>query len=155
MQWLMLLVTFVVMALLHRLARATPVEAQATLALGTLVLLAYIAGTIARRFRIPRIVGYLAAGFLAGPSWWALVSDTALAALSPISTGAVFLIACAAGNRVTFDLWRRERRPAVLRILTGAMVVPFLGVTLILLTVSPWFPLTAHQPFREIGRAHV
>ena len=149
MQWLMLFVTFVVMALLHRIARATPVEAQATLALGTLVLLAYIAGNIARRFRIPRIVGYLVAGFLAGPSWWELVSDRVLDALSPITTGALFLIAFAVGNALTLDVLRPERRTAVLRILTGAMVVPFLGVTLIVLTVSPWFPLTAHQPFRD------
>jgi len=59
MQWLMLVVTFVVMALLQRLARpfGGPLEAHATLALGCLALVAYIAGTIAQRFRIPRIVG--------------------------------------------------------------------------------------------------
>ena len=66
MQWLMLFVTLIVTALLHRVARAAPIEALATLALGTLVLLAYIAGTIARRFRIPRLVGYL----IAGPEVW-------------------------------------------------------------------------------------
>src|SRR5436309_9084058 len=61
MQWLMLVVTFAVMALLQRLVRSLggPLEAQATLALGCVTLLAFVAGTVAQRFRIPRIVGYL------------------------------------------------------------------------------------------------
>ena len=151
MQWLMLVITFVAMALLHRIARAAPVEAQATLALGTLVLLAYIMGNIARRFRISRIVGYLVAGLLAvsGPFGLELVSDQALDKLAPITQGALFLIACAVGNALTIDVFRRERRTTVLRLVTGAMAVPFLAVTLVVLTVSPWFPLTAHQPFRD------
>jgi Kef-type K+ transport system membrane component KefB len=151
MQWLMLIVTYVALSLLHRIARGAPVEAQATLALGSLVLLAYVAGNIAHRFRIPRIVGYLVAGLVAtsGPFGGELVSEAARAALSPISTGALFLIAFAVGNVLTLDSLRGERRTRVLRITTGAMVVPFLAVTLVVLTVSPWFPLTAHQPFRD------
>jgi Kef-type K+ transport system membrane component KefB len=139
------------MALLHRIARAAPVEAQATLALGTLVLLAYIAGTIARRFHLPRIVGYLGAGLLAvsGPFGVELVQDQTLEKLAPISQGALFLIAFAIGNALTLEGFRGERRATVLRIVTGAMVAPFLAVTVVVLTVSPWFPLTAHQPFRD------
>ena len=151
MQWFMLAVTFVVMALLHRIARAAPVEAQATLALGMLMLLAYVTGNIARHFRIPRIVGYLVAGLLAvsTPFGVELVQDQALEKLAPITHGALFLIAFAIGNALTIDGFRRERRTTLLRLVTGAMVVPFLAVTLVVLTVSPWFPLTAHQPFRD------
>ena len=151
MQWPMLVLTFVVMALLQRLARAFggPLEAQATLALGCLTLAAYIAGTIAQRFRIPRIVGYLIAGYIAGPAWLRLIRAPELQALDAISSGALALIAFAVGNELTLDPLRGERRTSVLRIATGAMAVPFLAVTLVVLTVSPWFPLTAHQPFRD------
>src|SRR5439155_26100958 len=69
MQWLMLALTFVVMAVLQRLARGgggggggAPLEARARLARGFLTLAAYAAGTIAQRLRLPGIAGYLVAG---------------------------------------------------------------------------------------------
>jgi Kef-type K+ transport system membrane component KefB len=151
MQWLLLVVTYIVMAVLHRIARAVgaPLEALATLALGTLVLVAYIAGTIAHRYRIPRIVGYLLAGFVAGPAWLRLVRAPELDALSAIASGALALIALALGNELTLDALRGARRAALQRIVTGATAGPFAAVALVVLSVSPWFPLTAHQPFRD------
>src|SRR2546426_3883584 len=151
MQWLMLVVTFVVVALLQRLARpfGGPLEAHATLALGCLALVAYIAGTIAQRLRIPRIVGYLIAGYVAGPAWLHLIRPAELQALDPISSGALALIAFAVGSELTLDALRGDRRMAILRIAAGVMAVPFLAVAFVVLTVSPWFPLTAHQPFRD------
>jgi len=157
MQWLMLLITFAVLALLNRIARGAgaggvPLEAQATLALGSVMLVAYIAGTIAQRLRMPRIVGYLLAGFVAGPAWLRLVRGPELEALNPIANGALALIALAIGNELTLDVLRGDvaRRTALLRIVTGAMAAPFLAVALVVLTVGPWFPLTAHQPFRDV-----
>jgi Kef-type K+ transport system membrane component KefB len=151
MQWLMLVVTFVVMAFLQRLVRAAggPLEAHATFALGCLTLAAFVAGTIAQRIRIPRIVGYLAAGYIAGPAWLHLIRTEELEVLSPISTGALALIAFAVGSELTLDALRGSRRQTVLRIAGAAMAVPFLAVAFVVLTVSPWFPLTAHQPFRD------
>jgi len=151
MQWLMLVVTFVVLALLQRVARGVggPLEAHATLALGCLTLAAYLAGVIAQRYRIPRIVGYLFAGFALGPAWLRLVRGPELQALAAVSSGALTLIAFAVGNELTLDPLRRERRTTVLRIVAGAMAVPFAAVALVVLSVSPWFPLTAHQPFRD------
>jgi Kef-type K+ transport system membrane component KefB len=149
MQWLMLVVTFVVMALLQRLARGAPLEARATLALGFLTLAAYVAGTIAQRIRLPRIVGYLVAGLVAGPAWLRLVHADELQALAPISSGALALIAFAVGLELTADVLRGDRGRVVGRIVAGAITIPFAAVTLVVLTVSPWFPLTAHQPFRD------
>jgi Kef-type K+ transport system membrane component KefB len=151
MQWLMLVVTFVVMALLQRLVRSigSPLEAHATLALGCVTLAAFVAGTIAQRFRIPRIVGYLIAGYVAGPAWLRLLRADELQVLGPISTGALALIAFAVGSELTLDALRGERRQTVLRIAAAVMAVPFLAVAFVVLTVSPWFPLTAHQPFRD------
>ncbi|HXG97271.1 MAG TPA: cation:proton antiporter [Gemmatimonadales bacterium] len=155
MQWLLLVVTLVVLALLQKIARATggggggSLEAQATLALGSLTLVAYIAGAIVQRFRLPRIIGYLAAGFVAGPAWLKLARGPELQALDVISSGALTLIAFAVGNELTLDPLRGARRSALLRIVAGAMAGPFAFVALVVLTISPWFPLTAHQPFRD------
>src|SRR6266487_3410284 len=77
------------------------------------------------------------------------VRDAELQALSVISSGALALIAFAAGNELTIDALRGPRRAALLRIVTGVMALPFAAVAFVVLTVSPWFPLTAHQPFRD------
>ncbi len=149
MQWLMLALTFVVMAVLQRLARGGPPEAHAALTLGLLTVAAYVAGTIARRLRLPRIVGYLVAGFIAGPAWLNLLGAGDLQALDAISSGALALIAFAVGGELTLDALRGDRRIVTLRIAAGAMAVPFVAVTMVVLTVSAWFPLTAHQPFED------
>ncbi|MGE5802284.1 MAG: cation:proton antiporter [Gemmatimonadota bacterium] len=153
MQWLLLAFTFIVWTVLQRLARAagSPVEARATLALGLLSVAAYLTGTIMRRFRIPRIVGFLIAGFVAGPAWLGLVRGDELAVLDPIASGALALIAFAVGGELTLDALRGApaQRTVILRLTAGAMAVPFIAVTLVTLTVSAWFPLTAHQPFED------
>jgi Kef-type K+ transport system membrane component KefB len=151
MQWLMLALTFIVMAVLQRLARGGPPEAHAALTLGLLTVAAYVAGTIARRLRLPRIVGFVVAGFIAGPAWLDLVRAADLQALDAISSGALALIAFAVGGELTRDALRGDRGGGIvtLRIAAGAVAVPFIAVTMVVLTVSAWFPLTAHQPFED------
>jgi Kef-type K+ transport system membrane component KefB len=153
MQWLMLVLTFIVWAVLQRLAPAagSPVEGRATLALGLLAVAAYLAGTIVQRFRIPRIVGFMIAGFVAGPAWLGLVRGDELEVLNTIASGALALIAFAVGSELTLDTLRGDsaQRTVILRLTAGAMAVPFIAVTLVALTVSAWFPLTAHQPFED------
>src|SRR2546423_11258209 len=55
------------MALFHRVTAGAPLEARATLALGFLLLVAYVGGEIARRGRLPRLPGYLLLRFAVGP----------------------------------------------------------------------------------------
>jgi len=150
MQWLTFAFTLLVMALLQRLARTGggPLEARATLALGFLVLAAHLGGVLAQRLRVPRITGFLVTGFAAGPAWLGLVRPDEVQALSAISTGALALIAFGAGAGLRLAALR-EQGLAILRIALGAIGVPFVVVTFVVLTVSPWFPLTAHQPFRD------
>jgi Kef-type K+ transport system membrane component KefB len=152
-QWLLLFITLIVMALLQRIARGfagpPPAAAYATLALGCVTLAALIGGGIAHRMRLPRIVGYLLAGFISGPAWLRIVHNEDLQALSIVSSGALALIAFAVGNELTLDVLRGDQRKMLFRILTGVMVMPFAAVALVVLSVSPWFPLTAHQPFRD------
>lgn len=149
MQWLLLALTLVVWAVLQKLARTGPVEARATLALGLLTLAAYLAGTLAQRVRVPRIVGFLLVGFIAGPAWLGFVRGDELQILTTIANAALALIAFAAGGELTLDVLRGPQRSATLRIVAGAMGVPFIAVTLVALTVSAWLPLTAHQPFED------
>ena len=147
MQWLLFVISLVVMAVFQRLTRAGPLEARATLAFGFLILTAHVAGTIAQRLRLPRITGYLLAGFLVGP-WLGLVRDAEVAALGVFADGALALVALAVGVSLPLRaLW--DDRRALLRAVTGAGVFPFVLVTLVVMTISPWFPLTAHQPFRD------
>src|SRR5437879_9643454 len=61
------------MALFHRVTAGAPLEARATLALGFLLLVAYLGGEIARRVRLPRLTGYLLVGFAVGPAWLGVV----------------------------------------------------------------------------------
>jgi Kef-type K+ transport system membrane component KefB len=70
--------------------------------------------------------------------------------LSSIYTAALALVAFAAGAELRLATLRDiPQRLATFRIAAGAIAVPFAVVTFVVLTVSPWFPLTAHQPFRD------
>ena len=88
MQWLLLLFALVLMAMLRRVAPLGPVEARATLSLGLLLFAAYVGGGIAQRsrLRLPRIVGYLIVGFVAGSGWLGLIRADEVQALSPIAS---------------------------------------------------------------------
>jgi Kef-type K+ transport system membrane component KefB len=130
------------MALFHSLAEAAPVEARATLAVGFLVLAAYLGGQLGQRIGLPLVAAYLIVGVGVGPGWAALVQPDEVAALRFFGDAAVTLIAFAAGGALKLDFLKTER-VALTRITLGAMVVPFVAVTVVTLTVSPWFPLTA------------
>jgi Kef-type K+ transport system membrane component KefB len=140
-----LFVLALMMALFHRATAGGPLEARATLALGFLLLAAHVGGEVARRARLPRLTGYLLVGFAVGPAWLGLVRREEVDALRFLEDAAVALIALAAGAELSLDALRRGRA-ALARLATGAIVFPFLAVTLVLLSVSPWFPLTRHQP---------
>lgn len=149
MRWVASLVALgLMMALFHRLTAASPLEARATLALGFLLLAALVGGDIARRIRLPRITGFLLVGFVVGPPWFGLVRADEVAALRFISDAALALIALAAGSELQLETLRADRT-ALTRVATGAIVFPFALVTLVTLTVSPWFPLTVHQSFGD------
>ncbi len=145
MRWVTSLAALsLMMALFHRLTAAGPLEARATLALGFLLLAAHLGGQLAPRVRLPRITGYMLVGFAVGP-WLGLVRPDEVGALTFISNAAVALIAFAVGGELRLETLRRER-PALTRVSTGAIAAPFVLVTIVLLALSPWFPLTVHQP---------
>jgi Kef-type K+ transport system membrane component KefB len=145
MRWIASLVAFAVtMAVLHRVTARAPLEARATLALGFLLAVAFLSGDVTVRGRLPRITGYLLVGFAVGPAWLGLVRRDEVEALRFIEDAAVALIALAAGSGLRLAALRHGR-VALGRIATGAMTFPFLGVTVVMISVSPWFPLTVHH----------
>jgi len=136
------------MALFHRVAAGGPLEARATLALGFLLLAAYVGGELATRVRLPRLTGYLIVGFAVGPAWLGLVRREEVEALDFIADAAIALIALAVGSELSLESLRRSR-VALARLATGAIVFPFLAVTLVMLSVATSFPLTRHQPLGD------
>jgi len=138
------------MALFRRVATGggAPLEARATLALGFLLLAAHLSGGIAQRVRLPRLTGYLLAGFCVGPAWLDLVRAEEIEALRFIADAALALIAFAAGSELTLEALRQGRL-ALARLATGAIVLPFVVVTLVVWSVSAGFPLTVHQPWGD------
>src|SRR2546425_10357807 len=95
------------MALFHRVTADAPLEARATLALGFLLLVAYVGGEIARRMRLPRLTGYLLVGFAVGPAWLGLVQREEVDALRFIEEAAGAPLRPAGGAGLT----RRALRP--------------------------------------------
>lgn len=149
MRWLAgLFALGLTMALFTVVTASSAVEARASLALGFLLLAAALTGDLARRFGLPRITGYLAAGIAAGPAGIGVVRPDEVQALRFLLDAAVALIAFAAGAAVRGQLLRRHTR-ALVRASASALVFPLLAVTVFVLAASPWFPLTVQQPWGD------
>ena len=138
----------VVMALLHRATASGPLEARATLALAFLLVAAYIAGDVARQVRLPRLTGYILVGFAAGPAWLGLVRREEVEALGFLRDAALTLIVLTVGWTLRWAELRGDRI-ALTRVAAGAVAFPFVVVSLVALSVTPWLPFTAHQPLGD------
>jgi len=148
MWWLALVFMMGLMALFQVLTRAGPLEARATLALGFLALAAHVGGELAKRFHLPRITGFLVTGLVVGPAWLGLVRSDEIVALAFIANAAIALVAFTAGSQLTLEMLRRDRL-MLARVSVATVLVPFGIVAAVVLSVSPWFPLTVHQPFGD------
>jgi len=138
----------VVMALLHRVTANSPLEARATLALAFLLLAAYLGADLALKARLPRVTSYVLVGFAVGPAWLGLVRREEVEALGFLHDAALTLIALTVGMTLRLSELRRDRL-ALTRVAAGAIVFPFVVVSLITLSVTPWLPFTAHQAWGD------
>lgn len=100
---------------------------QWLLTFGFLILAAYSSGELATGVGLPKIIGYLAAGFLFGPRALDVVTESAGHRLAPVSDLAIALIAFLAGAELR---WHevRDRGATIVRLLTAEI-----GVTFVLL----------------------
>lgn len=127
---------------------SAPLEARTTIALGLLLLAAALGSAIALRLGLPRITGYLLAGALIGPAGREYVQADEVRALGVVLDAAGALIALAIGGELRRDLLTRDAR-VIGRGTLGALVLPLVLVTLFVLLMGSWFPITAVQPLGD------
>ncbi len=135
---LILFLLLVGMQLILPLGRDVP-SSGALLTLGFLILAAYTVGEIMARFGLPKLLGYLVAGIVFGPSSIDTVTTGAIVRLQSVSELAVALIAFMAGAELR---WKevKERGPAYLRILGTEMPLSFLVIAAATFLLYPFVP---------------
>lgn len=109
------------------------------LTFGFLILAAYTVGEIATAVGLPKIVGYLAAGVLFGPSGLAAVSLEGTVRLNPVSDLAVALIAFLAGAELRWGEVR-ERGVLLLKLTTVELLATFVVLTAALYGLRDFVP---------------
>jgi Kef-type K+ transport system membrane component KefB len=112
---------------------------QWLLTFGFLILAADTVGGLVIAFRLPRIVGYLIAGVLFGPSVLGTVSSQAIEQLAPVSALAIALIAFLAGAELRWSELR-EHGVMILKILAVEMSLTLVAVTALLFALRERVP---------------
>src|SRR6187549_3975641 len=108
-------------------AEATTGSAATALALGFALMGASVLGDVLRRFRLPRLTGYLLFGVLVGPYIGNLITQPMAAQLQVITGIATTLIAFIAG--LTLSVERLGTRLGVIARMTAVMLaVAIVGV---------------------------
>lgn len=142
---LILILLLLGMAVIRPLAVATPGSA-ALLTFGFLILAAYTVGEIAAAAGLPKLVGYLAAGVVFGPSSLGTLTPNAISRLEPVNQLAVALIALLAGAELRWgDI--RSRGTAYLRVISVEMALTFASGFAALLALRPFIPAIAGLSF--------
>lgn len=118
---------------------------EVLVAFGLLILGAYTVGEIASAARLPKIVGYLVAGLIFGPSVLGAVSAQSVQRLQPVSQLAVSVIAFLAGAELR---WRDVRvdGPALLKIMATELAVGFVALFGTIVALRGSLPLLANEP---------
>lgn len=119
---------------------------EALLTFGFLILAAYAAGELAGSVGVPKIVGYLAGGVLAGPSVLGTVTSGAASQLSPVSDLAIAMIAFLAGAELEWEELK-AKGTTLLRLTVSEVAVTFVAIVALLLAMRPFVPFLAEVPF--------
>jgi Kef-type K+ transport system membrane component KefB len=99
------------MILIREIGSQASSDARGTaLALGFSLIVAVVAGEFLRRFRMPRLTGYLLFGLLIGPYFGNVITEGLAQQLATLNAIATTLIAFIAG--LTLNVERLERRVA-------------------------------------------
>lgn len=115
---------------------------EALLTFGFLILAAYTVGELTTLIGLPKIVGYLFAGIIFGPSALAAVSATAVGRLAPVSDLAIALIAFLAGVELRWsDL--RTSGAKLAKIMTVELLFSAIAIVAILFALRQWVPFLA------------
>ena len=110
------------------------------LAIGFALVMAMAAGDVLRRFRLPRLTGYLIFGLLVGPYLGNLITASMAQQLQTLNGVATTLIALIAGLALNFE--RLGRRGVGLgRVLTVMLAVSLVGAFATAWVLWPWVPI--------------
>ncbi|MGE5927558.1 MAG: cation:proton antiporter, partial [Gemmatimonadota bacterium] len=115
---------------------------EALLSFGFLILAAYSMGELAKQFNQPKIVGYLAAGALFGPSALNVVPTDSVDQLDAVSDLAIALIAFLAGAELDWGELRR-RGVALMKVTGTELGVTFATILGTLLAMREFVPFLA------------
>jgi trehalose 6-phosphate synthase len=120
---------------------ATVAELRSTaLALGFTLVAASVTGDLLRRFRLPRLTGYLLFGLLAGPYLANVITEPMARQLQAINGIATTLIALIAG--LTLNLERLGRRlPAIARLTLATIALAMTGLFSLAWVAWRWLPV--------------
>lgn len=110
-----------------------------TIAIGFMLMAAFVSGKIAKGVRLPRITGYLAIGLVVGPSVTGLVSRDMLIATKAVEGVAVALIAFTAGGELRVDWVRREAKRLTI-ITIAELCVVGIGVFVVAFAIRGLLP---------------
>jgi Kef-type K+ transport system membrane component KefB len=127
---------------------AGPEASRALLTFGFLILAAYTIGEIATSIRLPKIVGYLAAGVVFGPSVLNTVTLESQRELAPVGSLAIALIAFLAGAELRWSEVR-ERGRTIVRILFAEFTLSFVAIALLLVLLRAWIPFLRDSPTNQ------
>jgi trehalose-6-phosphate synthase/Kef-type K+ transport system membrane component KefB len=110
------------------------------LALGFTLVVALVTGELLRRFRLPRLTGYLLFGLLVGPYLGNVITEPMARQLQAVNGIATTLIALIAGLTLNFE--RLERRAAgVVRMTFVTLGVAMLGLLVVIWIAWPWLSI--------------
>ena len=145
----------IVLVLLYLLMQAVLPLGEATaaalvlMAFGFLILGAYSVGELATTIKLPKIVGYLAAGLAVGPAALNFVSTPVMNQLAPVSELAIALIAFLAGAELQLDEVRK-RGVLLLKMMTAELSVAFVGIAAVLASLHQFLPFLNGAPWQEV-----
>ena len=97
------------------------------LAFGAVLLVAFLAGRLVEKARMPRVTGYLLTGIVAGPFVFKLLTPRMVESLGLVNGVAICLIALTAGGELCF----RRMKP-LLKVITSMTIWAVLGTVLLL-----------------------
>ncbi len=114
-------------------------ELPALLVIGAMILGGSLTGWLARKLRIPQVVGYIVAGIIAGKSGLHLLSDEEMKLLMPFNFFALGIIGFTIGGELHRDIFRKYGRQFFIILFSeaiGAFILVSSLVTLLSYSIS-------------------
>jgi Kef-type K+ transport system membrane component KefB len=121
-----------------------------TVAIGFLLVSAFLAGQWSSRLGLPRITGYLLSGVVIGPHVLELLTHDMIAAGKAVEGIAVALIALTAGGELRMEWLKRQIRRLLL-ITTAELLVVAVGVLLLVFFGRSLFPFMPDDDLMKAG----